>query len=99
MSEIKYNQIVLAVEEFGEELWNEVGETLRILTTAGYECQVYDDDCEIIVIRFNYSPDRCYGNHTLEWVSDDDKELLNSLKNDECDTNAEVLEDLEEVSF
>ena len=97
----KYSEIVLSREEFEEDLWNEVGETLRILTTAGYECQVYDDDFEIIVIRFNYAPRMGFGNETLEWLSETDREFLENLKDEDrfSDDEKEFLEDLEEGSF
>ena len=93
----RYSEIVLSREEFEEDLWNEVGETLRILTTAGYECQVFDDDFEIIVIRFNYAPKMGFGNETLEWLSEEARDFLE--KDYFSDDEKEFLEDLEEGSF
>lgn len=80
MEDKRYNEIVLASEDFGDQLWQIVGEALKILCDAKYECEVYDDDVGIICIKYNYHPSMGFGNHTLEWVSPEEQALLNTYR-------------------
>ena len=63
--------ITLTREEFGKDLWNKVGETLAILTKAGYMAKVYDDETslEIIVIQCGYKDEEM--GPELLWVDTD----------------------------
>lgn len=64
-------KITLTKEEFGDQLWNKVGEILAILTKAGYMAKVFDDEpaWEIIVIEFGYKNEE-WGPELL-WIDTD----------------------------
>ena len=73
---IKPDRIVLAKDEFGDNLWKVVGQQLEILTKAGYEVLVTNDEpaFDIICLEFCYDPRRGYGNDCFLFVTDDEAE-------------------------
>lgn len=79
-------KITLTKDEFGDQLWNKVGETLSILTKAGYMAKVFDDEpaSEIVVIEFGYKNEE-WGPELL-WV-DTDKYYFEEWKNVDIDKN------------
>ena len=83
--------LVITRDEFEKDLEITLGRILLTLTKAGYECQVYDDDTEIIVINYNNERRLNYGNPTLEWLTEDEREYIETLrrgdKNDEQGSN------------
>lgn len=88
-----YEEIVFAIEDFGEDLWSEVAEFLRIATRAGYECEVYEDDFDIIVVRYNYEKSKGFGNPTLEWVTQAEFVVLDNYRNAELEEDSEKCEE------
>ena len=87
----EYNELVLAEEEFGEDLWHTVGEAIKILCKANYECEVYEDERDIVVIRFNICSKLHYGNNTIEWVSPEEIEMLYQMREDTKEPEPEVI--------
>lgn len=77
-------KITFTKEEFGDQLWNKVGETLSILTKAGYMAKVFDDEpaMGIVVIEFGYKNEE-WGPELL-WV-DTDKYYFQEWNNDNSD--------------
>ena len=64
---VDYNEIVLCRDEFGDNLWNVVGQQLSILTKAGNICVVYDDDVDIIVIQYEHDDTHIFGDSMGAW--------------------------------
>lgn len=86
----KYDQIVLSREAWGDELYNVLGQTLKILLREGYECQIYDDDLDILVIKFNYSKRMGFGDPELMWLEEDEVDLINDYRAGELEALDEV---------
>lgn len=76
----KCDKIVLSREAWGDDLYNVLGQTLKILLREGYECQIYDDDIDILVINFNYSKRMGFGGPKLMWLSEDEAELIDDFR-------------------
>ena len=88
-----YEEIVFTIEDFGEDLWSEVAEFLRIATRAGYTCEVYEDDFDIIVVRYNYEKSKEFGNPTIEWVTPAELVVLDNYRNEELEEDSEKCEE------
>ena len=71
-----FDKIVLSQEAFGDELYNILGQLMKILLAEGYECLVYDEDVGIIVIEFNYSPRMHFGGPEPMWLNKEEAELI-----------------------
>ena len=77
------SKLVLSREAFGDDLWNVVGEQLKILTREGYICVVYDDDIDIIVIQYEYRDKHdsiYYGLPQPVWLNEDEQEVIESYR-------------------
>lgn len=83
MRDVEYNKIVFTKDEFGDELWNTVGEQVRLLLKAGYDIKIYDDEpaFNIVVIEYNHATYKDYGNDRLEWVTDEEYDNILAARN------------------
>ena len=79
------NEIVISQKDFKEDFWDTVGQLIKILTTAGYECKVFNDDMDIYVIQY-VPQDFKYGGKSFQLVSEDDLVSLENSKSDEQNT-------------
>ena len=63
------NEMVLTKEDHGDKLFEVMGETLKILTTSGYTCEVYADEpgLGIYVIKYDFKNPDLTANKLL-WV-------------------------------
>ena len=75
MESNKYNTLVLTGDEF-DNLYVEVANVLRVLTRAGYVCVVYEEDCGIIRIDYNYAEYNHFGNPLPIWFDDKELEII-----------------------
>lgn len=77
----KYETLVLASEEFGEDINCYLAKSLELLMKAGYECQVYDEGNDvaghIYVINYGYDEYNGFGNATIHWMDPEDEEIYN----------------------
>lgn len=71
----RYETIVFTREDFGDNLWNKVGEQLSLLTQANYICVVRDDDVDIIVIEFQEAKPE-YGLAYPYWLYPEEEETV-----------------------
>jgi hypothetical protein len=46
--------VVLTRDQFGEQLWEKVGEQLHLLIQAGYVCVVREDEFDIVTIEYQH---------------------------------------------
>lgn len=67
-------------EKLVQQLWKDVSDFLRLATKQGYVCKVYDDDVNIIVVEYSYK-DPEYGGPYLEWLDDDETDLIDNFRN------------------
>lgn len=67
-------------EKLVQQLWKDVGDFLRLATKQGYACKVYDDDVDIIVVEYSYK-DLEYGGPYLEWLDDNEVDLIDNFRN------------------
>lgn len=74
-----YNEVVLTVEKFGENIWKYLSILIKILLKANYECEVQEEEEGIIVIRYNYNRNLGFGNATLAWITPEVREFFKSL--------------------
>ena len=98
------NCLVLTSDIFGNSLWDTVAKQIEILIKQGYQVQVYDDDVDIIVIRYAYR-DEELTNYRLEWLTDEEVDYIDDLRDehgfcpcgccDECDTVSESTQESE----
>jgi len=67
------NSITLTEDEFGSEdkLYNALGNLLKILFRAGYKTEVYDDERNIIVIKFSHGNPE-YEDPVCTWLTPDE---------------------------
>ena len=71
----KTNEIIFTREDFGDNLWNAVGEQLKLLIQANYICVVRDDDVGIIVIEFQEANQE-YGCAYPYWLYPEEEETV-----------------------
>ena len=77
------NTIVLSRSQFGNKLWEEAANVLRILTKNEEICVVYDDDDEIIVIQHEHNDvhgDECWGCANPYWLTYEEQEYIESFR-------------------
>ena len=97
--------IVLTSEAFGDKLWEAVSQQIKILVKSGYILQVYDDDIDIIVIKYAYK-DEDLTSYRLEWLTDEEVDYIDDLREehgfcscgcctDEYDTMSESTQETE----
>ena len=84
MKETVRGNIALSRDEWGDRLWDTVGETLRILTGSGYQCVVRNDEraFDIIVIEYNYDSKLEYGDRVV-LLSEEDFERYSTYDIDD----------------
>lgn len=73
----EYNTLVLTDEEFGNNLYIEVSNILRILTKANYVCVVREEEVGIIRIDYNYDSHLQFGNAIPVWCDERELEIIN----------------------
>lgn len=85
--------ITLSRDDFGDKLWTEVGQAIRLLTHAGYQCIVRNDEpaFDIIVIEFTYDSRLEWGNYVVALNADQYDDLMYRLNND-SDSNENDIE-------
>ena len=76
MTNKKFNTVVLTSEEFGNNLYNVVSDTIKILTKAGYVCVVSEEESDIIRIDFNYDEFNHFGNPIPVWFDERELEII-----------------------
>lgn len=70
---------VNAEEKKTQLMWNDISTFLKLATKQGYVCKIYDDDTDIIVIEYWYAkPD--FGGPYLEWINDEEADLLDNFR-------------------
>lgn len=79
-----YNTIVMTNEEFGTNLYTELGRLLMILFKAGYVCVVREEETGIVRIDFNYDVFNHFGNPIPVWLTED--EMYNLVQDELDDT-------------
>lgn len=72
----RYEELVLTKEDFKDDLWRQVGLTLELLSKAGYECEVYEEEAGIVVIHYNHDRNKAYGNETIYWLTPEEAEQI-----------------------
>lgn len=85
----KFNTLVLTSDEFGENLYVEVADAIRLLTKAGYVCVVCEEEVGIIRIDFNYDKYNHFGNPIPVWFDEKELEIIDFClshykEDDEC---------------
>lgn len=77
--------ITLSRDEFGDKLWNEVGQAIRLLTHAGYQCIVRNDEpaFDIVVIEFTYDSRLEWGNYVVALDAEQYEDLMFRLEHDD----------------
>ncbi len=85
----KFYTVVLSSEEFGDKLYEEVGNLLRVLFKAGYICVVKEELEGIVRIDYNYDEFNNYGNALPIWLDQEEMEILDycleTLASDTCE--------------
>lgn len=77
---IEVGTIALDRKHFGDELWNQVTNTLFILTNAGYKCSVVAEvPNEVIAISYGYSDEELGGPH-LYWLSTSEAKTVDDAR-------------------
>lgn len=71
----RYESVVLTRDQFGEQLWEKVGEQLHLLIQAGYVCVVHEDEFGIVVIEYQHN-NRTYGYARPYWLYPDEEETV-----------------------
>ena len=72
----KYSTLVLTNEEFGDNLYTEVANILRILMKANYVCVVQEEEVGIIRIDYNYDSYLHFGNAIPVWYDERELEII-----------------------
>ena len=79
--------ITLTRDDWGDKLWNQVGETIRILTHSGYQCRVRNDEpaFDIIVIDFAYESRLEWGSRLVFMDEEQFETFVFNIENQETD--------------
>ena len=85
-----YNELVLEKRHFGDKIWTYIGFIMKVLIMAEYECEIFEEEDEIYVIRYNWNRNLGYGNATLAWVDNSVRELVKLLNSQELDDEDEI---------
>lgn len=88
-----FNEIVLTRDNF-ENLEEAIGQTVSFLLKAGYECKVYEDDTDIVVITYNFAERLNYGSPVLRWLTAEEDEKLTDDRG--CKMEGTVCPDMNE---
>lgn len=75
----RFETIVLTDEDFGEDLWCAVAETVKILMRADYTCQISLELDGIVRIDYNYDSENDFGNATPCWLYPEESEVLEEV--------------------
>ena len=81
-----------AEEKKVQMMWKDIGTFLKLATKQGYVCKVYDDDTDIIVVEYNYG-DPEFGGPYLEWLDDDELDLVENYRSSIDDYQSKVEEE------
>ena len=80
----RVNQIVFSKTVWGDRLWEVVSKQLQILMENEEVCTIYDDDKDVIVIKFEHDERKDYWGCTNPyWLTRKQVEWLESLNNTE----------------
>ena len=71
----RYETIVFTNEEFGDDLWNNVGEQLKLLAEARYICVVKEEEHGIVVIQFQHDRPE-WGDAYPYWLYPEEEETV-----------------------
>ena len=71
----RYENVVLTRDQFGEQLWEKVGEQLYLLIQAGYVCVVNEEEFGIVVIEYQHN-NRTYGCAHPCWLYPQEEETV-----------------------
>lgn len=98
-----YNTIVFSINRYAvtgydqerekgvsEQLWRDVADFLRLATQQGYVCKIWDDDIGIVVIEY-YHADKEYGGPYLEWLTDEEADLIDNFRHSTDDYQSNVV--------
>jgi len=85
------NSIVFALEDYNnlDEMFQDIGKILQILTHTGYICTFRHDDCQIYVLEYDYK-DRDLCDKQLEWLTDNELDIVYNYRYDKCDDSTEA---------
>lgn len=81
----EHERIVLTREEFGDDLFFQVGLMMETLLTAGYVCVIREEENGIVVVDFNHDTYKGYGNCVPIWVDPDTAALIEEIGEDEIE--------------
>ena len=73
------NEIVFTRDDCGDELWDCVAQQLKLLCKAQQIATIYDDDNDIIVIKYSHSRAE-YGSPLPEWLTPEEREEIYSYR-------------------
>ena len=74
--------IVFSSDTLGDKLWETVAQQIKILTKSGYDVEIYEDEVDIVVIRFAYK-DPEWAHYTLEWLDEDELSIIEEYRDRE----------------
>ena len=72
MNSDKFCSLILTETEFGDSLYEEISNIVRVLLKAGYVCVIDEEDTGIIKIDYNYSFYKHFGNPIPAWLTEDE---------------------------
>ena len=58
------------------DLWSKIASTIRLLIQNGYDCEVYEDEVNIVVINYGYSARKAYGTPEIHWITPEEYEAV-----------------------
>lgn len=62
-----------------EQMYQDIAKQLRLLHKNGYDCRVWSDCEEIIVIEFDFKS-KAFASHSLCWLTEDEIDAVNEYK-------------------
>jgi len=71
--DMEYQTMTFAFKNYesDNELWQAVANFQQMLMKNGYECVVRQEDDIVVVVEYNYSRWKNFGNATPHWLDDD----------------------------
>ena len=63
----------------GEQMYQDIAKQLQLLHNNGYDCRVWSDCGEVVVIEFDFKS-KAFAEHTLCWLTEDEIDAVNEYK-------------------
>ena len=87
------NTVTFDIEDYNNDyaaMDKDICTLVRILLRNHYELKIIEEDCMVVIIEYNYSPDLGYGTPELVWLDGEEAEDIYAARRAKALKNGEV---------